>query len=211
MKNIKLVKLDKYKPDNYNEISYGIYLNKSANNYCFCFEADVVDQYPLEDLLDQYGVNCTEYYGQGTIIDGEKKNIVEVETLSSNKIDLIKILNFSTIVDKEIINVAYNGSELLVINYGESNIIINEKEIHIPIVGYRNDRSGMVCFELKYPEAQYKKQFTDGHSISIDIDNFNENNFKYILLKDSKATIIYENNNKTTEIIFNLKELEQIK
>ena len=110
MKNIKTVKLDKYNTDNYKEIAFGVYLNKELNNYCFCFEADVIDQYPLEDLLDQYLVNCTEYYGQEVTIENEKKNIVEVETLSADKNDLIKILNFSTIVDKEIINVVYNNS-----------------------------------------------------------------------------------------------------
>lgn len=210
MKDIKVVKLDKYSTEDYKEIAFDVYLNKKSDNYCFCFEADVVDQYPLEDLLDQYRVNCTDYYGQETELNGEKKNIVEVETLSSKKEDLIKILNISTIVDKEIINVTYNESELLVVNYGDSNFTINGKEIHIPIVGYRNDMSGMTCFELKYPEAQYKAMFTNGQEFNVEIDGFNENNLKYILLKDSKAKIIYEDS-KTTEIIFNQKELEEIK
>lgn len=213
MKDIKIVKLDKYNRDDYKEIAYDVYLNKNANNYCFCFEADKVDQYPLEDLLDQYRVSCTEYYGQEVDFKGEKKNIVEVETLSTDKKDLIKILNLSTIIDKEIINVVYNNSELLVVNYGNSNVIINGQEVHIPIVGYRNDRSGMICFELEYPEAQYKSMFTKGEEFNIEMDNFDINNLKYILLKDWKAKIIYEDSNleETTEIIFNQKGLEEIK
>ena len=104
MKDIKPFKLKKYDTDDYSEIAFNIYYNKKANNFCFCFEADNIEQYPLEDLLDQYLVNCTEYYGQKEIIDGEEKNIAEVETLYSKKDDLIKILNFSTIVGNEIIN-----------------------------------------------------------------------------------------------------------
>lgn len=213
MKYIKVVKLDKYNTDNYKEIAYGVYLNKESNNYCFSFEADVIDQYPLEDLLDQYLVNCTEYYGQEITIGNEKKNIVEVETLSADKNDLLKILNFSTIVDKEIINVIYNNSELLVINYGNSDFTLNGKKVNIPIVGYRNDKSGMVCFELIYPEVQYKNMFTKKQTYSIEFDNFDENKLKYILLRDGKAKIIYDDSSEqeTTEIIFNQKGIEQIK
>lgn len=213
MKNIKTVKLDKYNTDNYSEIAYGVYLNKKSNNYCFCFEADVIEQYPLEDLLDQYLVNCTEYYGQESTIGDEKKNIVEVETLSADKKDLIKILNFSTIVDKEIINVVYKGSELLVVNYGNSSFSLNGKKVCIPIVGYRNDRRGMVCFELIYPEAQYKNMFIKDQSYNIEFNDFDENNLKYIILQDGKAKIIYYDSSKqaTTEIIFNQKGVEQIK
>ncbi|MBE6157132.1 MAG: hypothetical protein E7161_05300 [Firmicutes bacterium] len=213
MKNIKAVKLDKYNADNYREVAFDVYFNEAANNYCFCFETDVVNQYPLEDLLDQYLLSCTEYYGQEVTIGGVQKNIVEVETLSANKENLIRILNLSTIVDKEIINVVYGEYEILVVNYGNSNCVINGKEIHIPIVGYRNDRSGMINFELKYPEVQYKSMFTSGQTYNIEIVNFDENNLKYILLRDGKAKLIYEDSytQETIEIIFNQDGIEEIK
>lgn len=73
MKDIKIVKLDKYNSENYKEIAFSVYFNKKANNYCFAFEADEVNQYPLEDLLDQYNVSCTEYYGQKVTINNEEK------------------------------------------------------------------------------------------------------------------------------------------
>ena len=54
MKDIRMFTLDKYNSDNYREAAFGVYLNKEADNYCFCFVADEIDQYPLEDLLEQY-------------------------------------------------------------------------------------------------------------------------------------------------------------
>ena len=209
MKNIKQIKLKKYDTDNYSEVAFNIFYNKIAKNFCFCFEADSIEQYPLEDLLDQYLVNCTEYYGQKEIIDGEEKNIAEVETLSSNKEDLIQILNFSTIVGNEIINIEYSGFELLVKNYEKSNIIINEKVINVPIVADRSDRTGMTSFLVKYPEMQYKKIFTSGKHINIEIENFDENKIKYILLQNDKAKIIY-GDDETKEYAFVLSELNNL-
>jgi hypothetical protein len=212
MKDIKLVRLDKYSKDDYKEIFDGIFLDRNADNYCFCFEADIVEQYPLEDLLDQYRVNCTEYYGQEVIINGEKKNLVEVQTLSSKKIDLIRILNLSTILGKEIVNVSYFNSGLLAVNYGNSDFTINGKEVIIPILAYRNDSSGMICFEAKYHEMQYKSMFSKGQSYCVEIENFDANRLKYILLRDGKARIIYDkiDDEKMIELIFGLKGFEQI-
>lgn len=212
MKDIKIVKLNKYSTEKYKEVAYDIYLNTESNNYCFCFEADALEQYPLEDLLDQYSLNCTEYYGQEVSIGNEKKYVAEVETLSANKKDFIKILNFTTIIGKEINNINYNDNELLVINYGNSNFVMNGEEVHIPIYGYRNDFRGMVYFEVIYPEAQYIKMFTNNQNYNIELDYFDINNLKYILLQDNKAKIIYINSSdsKLKEFIFNLNGLENI-
>ena len=205
MKNIKAVKLDKYNSENYNEIAFDIYYNKISKNYCFCFEADKIDQYPLEDLLDQYSVNCTEHCGQNVIINGEEKNIAEVETLSEEKGDLIKILNFSTIIGKEIINITYNGYELLGINYSNSNIVVNNAKISVPIFANRRDRSGMASFNHKYPEIQYKNLFTSEKNFNLEINNFNENNIKFILLQNNNAKIIYEDGSNIIEFKIDLQ------
>ena len=89
---------------------------------------------------------------------------------------------------------------------------VNGKTITVPIVAYRNDRSGMISFEIKYPEMQYKGMFTDGRELNFDIDNFDENSIKYVLLRDGKAKMVYENNdnNNLIEIVYNLKGLETI-
>ena len=208
MKDIKIVKLNKYNDENYKEIAFSVYYNKEANNYCFAFEADEVNQYPLEDLLDQYNVSCTEYYGQKVILNNEEKNIVEIQTLSNEKKEFIRLLNLSTIVDKEIINVSYADCELLVINYGLSSFILNGNRIEIPIVAYRNDSSGMSNFEVKYPELQYKTMFCKEQEYNIDLENFEVRCVKYILLKDSKAKLIYGTDEKYYEIVFNLNGYE---
>lgn len=208
MKDIKIVKLDKYNSENYKEIAFSVYFNKKANNYCFAFEADEVNQYPLEDLLDQYNVSCTEYYGQKVTINNEEKNIVEVQTLSNKKNELIKLLNFSTIIDKEIINVLYARSELLALYYGISNFILNGNKIEVPIVAYRNDYSGLTNFEVKYPEIQYKAMFNQNKEYNIELENFDVENIKYILLQDRKAKLVYDKDNKYYEAIFNLNGYE---
>ena len=210
MKNIKTKHLDKYNSNEYTEIAYSVYKNKLGNNYCFAYETELMEsegQYPLEDLLDQYDLNCTEYCGKEEIIDGIKKTIVEVETLSDSKSDLIKIFNFSTIVDKIIENTAYCGQTILVINYGVGKILLHEKEILVPIFAKRNDRNGRENFESKYPEIQYKKIFEAG----INVDNLLSGNFviEYILLENSKANVIYTTNEEIYRLIYGLKGYEQ--
>ena len=107
--------LEKYQTEKFEPIIYDIYHNKGEDNYCFCFEiTEEADQYPLEDLLTQYSLNCTDFYGQGSQVNGALKYLIEVETLSSDKADFISILNFSTILNKEIVNyVKENMSALL--------------------------------------------------------------------------------------------------
>lgn len=209
MKEIKIVKLDKYNNDNYKEIAFSVYLNTDADNYCFAFEADEVNQYPLEDLLDQYKVSCTEYYGQNVVLNNEEKNIVEVQTLSSEKKDLIHILNFSTIVGREIVNVSYGDMELLTLKYGLSNVVLNGNKLEVPIVAYRNDQTGMFSFEIKYPEMQYKNMFSNRQEINVELENFDANGVRYILLKDRKALVVYEFDDKCYEAIFNLNGYEK--
>src|SRR5690349_10145270 len=121
MKNIKARHSEKYDSEKYEKIGFGVFKNNSENNYCFTFEAEFEEseeQYPLSDLLSQYSVSCTDHYLTDQIIDGIKKSIIEVETLTDKKDDLIQILNFSTIVGRTIENIVYGKYALLVLKYG---------------------------------------------------------------------------------------------
>lgn len=72
--------LEKYQTEKFEPIIYDIYHNKGEDNYCFCFEiTEEADQYPLEDLLTQYSLNCTDLYGQGSQVNGALKYLIEVE------------------------------------------------------------------------------------------------------------------------------------
>jgi len=210
MKNIKAIHLEKYNSDPYVEIVYSVFKNKSENNYCFTFEAEFdenEEQYPLSDLLSQYSLSCTDYYLTDQIINGVKKSIIEVETLTDKKDDLINIFNFSTIIERTIENVVYCGTVLLVLKYGIGKIKLTDEEISIPIFAYRNDRAGMVNFEIIYPEMQYKKMFEDG----IDARDLLSPKCKveYILLKKTKAFVIFKDNEETYRLIYGLKGYEQ--
>ena len=211
MKNIKVKHFGKYDSNEYVEIAYSVYKNNLKNNYCFAYEAELEEnegQYPLEDLLDQYSVNCTEHYGEEVIIDGIKKAIVEVETLSDSKEDLIKIFNLSTIIDKIVENVVYCGAELLVLKYGTGKILQNgQKEMSIPIFAKRNDRTGMENFEKKYPEIQYKRMFESGINIPNSLLEISV--MEYILLENNKANIIYKIHEETYRLVYGLKGYEQ--
>ena len=68
----------------------------------------------------------------------------------------------------------------------------------------------MISFLVKYPEIQYKKIFTSEKHINIEIENIDENNFKYILLQNEKAKIIYESKETKKEFSFNLNELNNL-
>ena len=92
MKIIKAIKLDKY--NNYKRyIQYGDFIykdKKSRNNPVYCItlytelEDDEDGQYPLEDILDEYYVNCTEVMEE---IEEDKKRIfifeIEGEDINS--------------------------------------------------------------------------------------------------------------------------------
>jgi len=195
MKNIRIRKLEKYNSDNYKELGFGVWLNKLDDNYCFSYEAMLEDdegQYPLEDLLDKYRVNCTEYYGQEEIINGERVSYVEVETLSAELEDLISILNYATIVDKVVQNVAIKGAIYIVKKYSEGTVIFNDVEYTIPIIADRSDNGGLNNFEIQYPEKQYEAMFIEGVKITEGLENYVP---KYVFLSNGKAKVICEPTN----------------
>ena len=208
MKEIKTVLLDKYKDsNNYREIGFNVYEKISDKNYCFAFEADKVEQYPLEDLLDQYQVSCTEYYGDKVNINGEEKNVVEVETVDNNIESLIKILNFATIVDKEIININYNQNKYLVKKINTSLFTINSglfknTKVEVPIVVDKIDKTGLTNFTVIYPEKQLEELFLNNHKYKIDSNLLG--NIEYVMIKGDTANILINKNGVYSKVVVDI-------
>ncbi|KAF1299350.1 hypothetical protein BAU15_01510 [Enterococcus sp. JM4C] len=82
MKNIEAVILDKYQDEqDYEALENGIYKDLKNNRYVitlsFELEANENSQYPLEDILDRYYLNCTSHVV-------EEDNCMEVEIEDGN-------------------------------------------------------------------------------------------------------------------------------
>lgn len=116
MKNIETVILDKYQnKKNYEELENGIYKDLKNKRYVitlrFELENNENSQYPLEDILDKYYVNCTSHIDE----DG---NCMEVEIEDGNddnfeSLDTIK--EIASLVGKKIYNKEEDGYMKLVI------------------------------------------------------------------------------------------------
>lgn len=111
MKIIKAIKLDKY--NNYKRyIQYGDFIykdKKSRNNpvYCITLYTELKDdedgQYPLEDILDEYYVNCTEVMEE---IEEDKKRIFIFEIEGE---DINSIKSIAELIGKRVYNIEENG------------------------------------------------------------------------------------------------------
>ncbi|MFT3681046.1 MAG: hypothetical protein QM791_12280 [Ferruginibacter sp.] len=210
MTNITAILLEKYKSGEFEEIAHSVFRNKSEKNYCFTFEAELKeheDQYPLDDLLSQYSLSCTAYYKDEKISDEIKRSTIEVETLSDGKDDLIKILNFSTIAGRTIENVEYCKYALLVLKYGMGKITAGDTETLIPLLACRNDRAGMMNFEIIYPEMQYKQMFEEG----INASGLLPENCKplFVFLKKGKAAVVFKDKEEIYRLIYGLNGYEK--
>ena len=203
MKDIRTFAIEKYSSDNYSEIAFGVYLNKESDCYCFCFEADEMEQYPLEDLLEQYNLSETDDCGIVIGKDGKSKYIAEVETVSSDKSDFIQLMNFTTIVGREIINFEIGDYVYLGVKYADSNFSINGIKVNAPIIGYRTDSSGMISFDVIYPDIQYKNMFTSGEDISAKVSRADVENISLIIIKDGHAKLFSTYEDISRMMIFN--------
>ena len=190
MKVLETYVLDKYATPGFRPVAYGIYRNLAKDNFCFCFEvAEEAEQYPLGDLLDQYLLNCTERFGQPEETGGQTRYLIEVETLEAEKEDFIKLLNFSTILNNTIVNYIKQGGVRLGEQRAVSSFFIRGERIAVPVIANRNDRAGMVSFNLKYPEAHLASLFMENRDYDLErIDG----EFAYIELKDGRANLVLE-------------------
>ena len=214
MKEIKERHLVEFDTEKYQKIVDGIYLNKKAKNFCFAYECILEEgenQYPLEDLLDNFYVNCVDYYGDEIEEDGVKKSIVEVETLDDKKKSLLRILAYSTIVGKTINNVILNGGVCVGSLLGNGKIIFEGKEYTLPVYVIRD---GEESFEAQQWEYHFLRNFSSivdmdkhgGHS-AIDADD----KLKNILLMGRQAYITFINDSNKESIKYKsivLKESE---
>ncbi|WP_086443700.1 hypothetical protein [Candidatus Enterococcus lemimoniae] len=92
MKNIKTVILDKYRnKQNYEELENGIYKDLKNKRYVITLRFEIENnensQYPLEDILDKYYVNCTSHivedgnYLEVELEDGNDDNFESFDTI----------------------------------------------------------------------------------------------------------------------------------
>lgn len=145
----------KYQGSNYKPVLFEVYQKVEDACFVFCCELqEAADQYPLEDLLDQYGLVCGEYFGDGVLIDGQMRYLLEVETVSDNQKSLIKLLNFTTIVGKTVVTYSDGKYEMLGLYHGEvSDLLLNQKAIRVPIYRHRSNRDGWPTFDNTHAEA----------------------------------------------------------
>jgi len=111
MKNIRPIMLEKYKNDeHYERISEYIYKQRNNGSFRIAMACDLEEgdsvQYPLEDLLDKYYVNCTDYFEESQV-NGLRTLSFELEgSLDDEDEDLSNIKEVSKIIGKHV----YNGN-----------------------------------------------------------------------------------------------------
>lgn len=98
MKIANSIVLKKYETDNYTKLENNVYCNAETNKYyitLYCILNEGEDtQYPLEDMLDKYSLNCTDHF-ENCIINSKNVFIFELE---GNKED---ILNVASLIGKD--------------------------------------------------------------------------------------------------------------
>ncbi|MTD38620.1 hypothetical protein GIX45_08260 [Erwinia sp. CPCC 100877] len=116
MKNIKTVILDKYRnQQNYEELENGIYKDLKNKRYVITLRFEIENnensQYPLEDILDKYYVNCTSH-----IVEDDNCLEVEIEDGNDDNFEsLDTIKEIASLVGKKIYNKEEDGYIKLII------------------------------------------------------------------------------------------------
>ena len=117
MKEIKYLEANKYQDGNYEKLDDGIYRKDNLFFVTLSFiqepelgegnDASYISQYPLEDILDKFGVFVSDFYEKENIKDN---NICCLEFASSDAKDIINLL---TIINKHVYNknVIIDGEE----------------------------------------------------------------------------------------------------
>jgi len=119
MKIMKAVALEKYADAaRYEKISNVVFKNLSNGNYNLALSCELEEgedsQYPLEDILDTYYVNCTDYFEIKT--DGEKTLLLfELEGSLSAGENLKNITAVSELIGKHVYNKEEDGKIKLII------------------------------------------------------------------------------------------------
>ena len=120
MKNIKAIVLEKYKDSTkYKEINENVYKNLFDGNFRIMLSCELEkeedSQYPLEDILDKYYVNCADYFEEKN--DGDKRTLkFELEgSLNNNEDNYDNIMELYKIIGKRVYNKEEHGYIKLII------------------------------------------------------------------------------------------------
>ena len=117
MKEIKCLEANKYQDGNYEKYENGIYRKDNLFFVTLSFiqepelgegnDASYISQYPLEDILDKFGVFVSDFYEKENIKDND---VCCLEFASNDAKDIINLL---TIINKHVYNknVIIDGEE----------------------------------------------------------------------------------------------------
>jgi hypothetical protein len=205
MKDIKSVELEKYSSGDYERVAFRVFHNKAGRNYCICITADEMDEMILDDLMTQYELNCTnDHCGEETVIDGKKVCIAEFETQRDTLPDLQKIMNFASVVGREIVDFDIDGNYLLCVRTGNAVFGQDGRLVKVPVYSVREDLAGgMLSFCERYPD----KEFTAEIGRIIDSQFLPEDvKFRAVLLQGFRAILILEHKGETTGFVYGFRE-----
>lgn len=198
--------LEKYQTDAYEPVLFDIYRKKDGD--CFVFTCELkeeAEQYPLEDLLEEYWLVCGEYRGEKVELNGQERYLLEVETLSAKKEDLRYILNFSTIVGKKVVNFSIGKYVSMGLDHDEETyFFLNNQEIKVPIYRDRFDSNGMLSFDNTSAEAVLiYQQLQKG--VSYDYARVLGMNFDLLYVKGWTAYLVGQKNGVDYRLIIGTK------
>ena len=130
MEILKTVILEQYcHKKKYTPIEDGVYKNIVSDQYCVTLccelEADEDTQYPLEDVLDQYLVNCTDTVVEKEV-DGRHVLIVEIE---GKELDAVKAV--ANLVGKRVFN--YKESDYVKLGIEDIRTGLQINDDNVPI------------------------------------------------------------------------------
>jgi hypothetical protein len=104
---------------------------------------------------------------------------------------------------KAVLNYTIGGSDYLCVRYGETDCTVNGMPVRVPLLGCREDIWGSLDFEVRYPEYQFRGQFTGGTDFAVPELPANTE-FRAVILRDSFAYVLYLENNRTNKaLMFN--------
>lgn len=194
MREIRSRGLDKYDSLEYEYIDFGIFINHSTKKYHLAVEYLLDDhedpEYPLEFLLERYGFTCdTEHNGTEIVEEGTIKAVAEFVSKSDSKIELIKMLSLSTIIDKQVTFVEFEDYFLLAVVYGIGKIFYDDRYAEVPVLGSRNSDFGIDNFEYIDYEMEVYKKMAEG--LSIDVNIASDAKLQYVLLDNDKIDLVF--------------------
>ena len=213
MRNIEVYPMEKYNGEDYEKTVFNINYNKKSHCYHFAFSAEFNTEDQEENwnllgaLAEDYGLSFGENIGQEQVINSVKKTVAEVYTLTDTVGELVKILNFSTIVGNTVGMVDCFGYVYLVKCYGMGKATYNGVPFDVPLYGYRSDFDGKYNYEVLYPELQVKSKFEKGFTIRGPKNNAH---LRFVIIKDRYFYVVMSVEGKEKALKFSLQGFEKV-